>query len=162
MAKKYPQMTPEEKDAWFALDEYIRTNVMDYDENQGLNRNMVLRLKGLRYGQAIGNNNLHKYSNYTFGVILNTFKVCMPKIKRALATKNFDGDMNKFNYVMAIVENNISDVYARMKNAEQVKERAINTDMSAVVNSDLTSVYKEKTIKESNAPKTKNKFSDLW
>lgn len=161
MAKKYPKMTPEEDKAWKELDLYVRANVMG-DVNKGLTKNMALRLKGLRYGQAIANDNLHKYSNYTFDVILNTFKFCMPDIKRALATKDFHGDMNKFNYVMAIVENNISDVYTRMKNAKQARERAINTDMSAVVNTDLTSVYKEKSAKKSSEPKTKNKFSDLW
>lgn len=154
--KKYPPMPPEERQAWIDLDWYIRQNVMGYDENQGLNTNMVLRLKGLRWGQCIANTDNNKFANYTFDVILNTYKFCLPKIKKAFEHKRFDNDMNKFNYALAIVNNNIAEVYRRMKNMEQSAEQA---EVHAH-NTEQTNTVEYKPI--NNNKKKQEKFNDIW
>ena len=40
-------MSKQEKADWDELYEYVRTEVMGYDQNQSLSSEMVLRLKGL-------------------------------------------------------------------------------------------------------------------
>lgn len=153
MAKKYQEMSSEEKKDWWALDDYVKHNIMGY-VNEGLNRQMVLRLKGLRYGQTVANNNSHKYSNYSFKTILNTFKACSVKIKRAIAGKRFKNDMAKFNYIMAIIDNNIAEVSKRERYAEQARKEMEQKQVEVAAVSKAE--YKPKKKKD------KDKFSDLW
>ena len=153
MARKYPKMTEEEKKAWEELDRYVRSNVMGYDQNQGLSRAMALRLKGLRYGQYLANDNQDRTSNYSFSTILNTFKACSIIIKRALAKKTFKDDMAKFNYAMAIVDNNIAKIYGKEKYVKRAKEEMEKKEVETYTDSAVE-----------YTPKKKNdyKFSDLW
>ena len=153
MAKKYQEMSSEEKKDWWALDDYVKHNIMGY-VNEGLNTQMVLRLKGLRYGQIVANNNSHKYSNYSFKTILNTFKACSIKIKRAIAGKHFKNDMAKFNYIMAIIDNNIAEVSKRERYAEQARKEMEQKQVEVAAVSKAE--YKPKKKKD------KDKFSDLW
>lgn len=154
MAKKYPPMSAEEKKYWWALDDYVKHEIMGYTD-EGLNRQMVLRLKGLRYGQLIANNNSHKYANYSFETILNTFKACSVKIKNALKGKTFKDNNAKFNYIMAIIDTNIADVSKRERYAKQAK---INAERKTVeqISIPMKTEYKPK------QRKNKDKFSDLW
>ena len=150
MAKK--KMTEKEKQDWESLYFYVK-NLMGYDENQALSSTMVLRLKGLLTNKFIENNNIESTSNYSYEVILNTFKFCKLDIERALRTCNFKDEHHKFNYVLKIVEKNINTVYIKMKNAQKAKEEAKNTTIEAPVHTGADFKPREK--------KT-NKFSDLW
>lgn len=150
MAQKYPSMTKKEKEDWYALDDYVRHNVMGYTD-QGLNKRMVYRLKGLRYGQYIANNNARKCANYSFKTILNTFKACSLKIKNGLQGKHFTDENQKFNYIMAIIDNNIADVRTREIYLEKSQDEMEKKDIETPI---TKSNYK---------PKAKEyKFSDLW
>lgn len=153
MAMKYPKMSEEEKKSWNELDWYVRSNIMGYDQNQGLSRTMALRLKGLRYGQYLANDNHDRTSNYSFSTILNTFKACSIIIKRAMAKKTFKDDMAKFNYAMAIVDNNIAKIYEKEKYAKQAKEEMEKKEIETHIFDNVE-----------YTPKKKNdyKFSDLW
>lgn len=154
MARKYPSMSEEEKQDWYALDDYVKHSIMGYVD-EGLSTPMVLRLKGLRYGQAIANNKYYKYSNYSFKTILNTFKACSVQIKNALKGKRFKDDMAKFNYIMAIIDRNIAEISKRERYAKQAREEAERKEVeSAAITS--KAVYKPK------QKKNKDKFSDLW
>ena len=73
MAKK--KMTEKEKKDWEALYMYVKI-LLGYDENQALSSTMVLRLKGLLTNKFIENNNIESTANYSYEVILNTFKFC--------------------------------------------------------------------------------------
>lgn len=151
MAKK--KLTEEEKIAWDNLYQYVKSNIMRYDQNQALSSTMVLRLKGLLSGKFIENNNTEDKANYSYDVILNTFKFCSPQIQNALRTNNFNSEMHKFLYVVKIVENNINDVYMRMKNVEKSSDKIQEIDTTIA---DYNGVkYKSKENKD-------NKFSDLW
>ena len=146
-------MSEEEKIAWDALYTYVRKNIMGYDDNQALSSTMVLRLKGLSTNKFIENNNIQDGANYSYEVVLNTFKFCSPEISKALRTCNFQNEQHKFLYITKIVENNINNVYIRMKNIEKAKEEAKNTTIDAPTH--IGAEFKPK-------EKKKDKFSDLW
>jgi hypothetical protein len=154
--KKKKRMTVEEQKSWDVLYEYVRTNIMKYDENQSLSKTMVLRLKGLSTNKFIANNNIEDTANYSYEVVLNTFKYCYLDIKKGLDNNNFKDEMHKFNYVLKIVEPKINDIYMRMKNNKKSEEKIETFDMSHTEN--YTAKFKPK---ENPTIKT-NKFDDLW
>lgn len=151
MAKK--KLTEEEKIAWDNLYQYVKSNIMGYDQNQALSSTMVLRLKGLLSGKFIENNNTENKANYSYETILNTFKFCSPTIQKALRTNNFKDESHKFNYVLKIVEKNINDVYIRMRNVQKAKEEAKSVTIETPTH--VGAEYKPK-------EKKKDKFSNLW
>lgn len=150
MAKK--KMTEEEKKSWENLYYYVK-GLLGYDENQALSNTMVLRLKGLLTNKFMENGKIEATANYSYEVILNTFKFCKPDIDRALRTCAFRDEQHKFNYVLKIVEKNINTVYIKMKNAQKAKEEAKNVTIEAPIHIGANFKPKEK--------KT-DKFSDLW
>ena len=100
--------------------EYVKRNVMEYDDNQALPSSIVLRLKGLSGNQYMANNKSQKTANYSFTVILNTFKYCLPDIKKSIQRCSFNNEQHKFNYIAKIIENNLNTVYIRMKEKQKV------------------------------------------
>lgn len=149
MAKK---MTAQDKADWESLYFYVK-NLLNYDENQSLSREMVLRLKGLSSNKFMENNNIESTANYSYSTVLNTFKFCSPDIRKALRINNFKNEQHKFNYILKIVEKNINNVYIRMKNVQKAKEEAKNTSVEIITH--VGAEYKPK-------EKKKDKFSDLW
>lgn len=152
MARK--KMTEKEKQDWEALYMYVK-NLLGYDENQALSSAMVLRLKGLSTNKFMENKKIESTANYSYDVILNTFKYCSPSIQKALRTNSWLNEQHKFNYLLKIVESNINNVYMRMKNVEKAKEEAKNTIVETA--NHIGADYQRKT-KETN-----NKLlDDLW
>lgn len=155
MAKTHKKkMTEQEIKDFNELYEYVRVKVLGYDENQSLEPYIVLRLKGLADGKAIANKKIKDRAHYSYKLILNTFKYCMPDIQRAVERIAFKDTCGKFNYIMRIVENNINTVYIRMKSVEKAKEEAVKSDVSYAAN--YVNMFKAK--------KTNNtkKLDDLW
>lgn len=150
MARK--KMTEKEKQDWENLYYHVK-KIMGYDENQALSNTMVLRLKGLLTNKFIENNNIESTANYSYEIILNTFKYSSLDIQKALRTNNFKDEPHKFNYILKIVEKNINTVYVKMKNAEKAKEEAKNTAIE--VPTHIGAEFKPRENK-------KNKFTDLW
>lgn len=149
------KMTEQELADWDELYEYVRSKVMGYDKNQSLEPYIVLRLKGLVDGKTIANKKIKDKAHYSYKLILNTFKYCMPDIQRAVGRIAFKDTCGKFNYIMRIVENNINTVYMRMKNVEKAKEEAIKTSAIEPAYKDVQYKPKKQTVKT-------DKFSDLW
>ncbi len=153
MAKK--KMTEKEKRDWENLYYYVKSNILGYDENQALSSTMVLRLKGLLTNKFIENGNIKDGANYSYEVILNTFKYCSPQIQKALRTNSWTSESHKFNYVLKIVEGNINTVYMKMKNVAKAKEEALNTTIDTT---NYTGAEYQRKTKETN-----NKLlNDLW
>ena len=148
------QMTKEDKKYWEELYQYVRHNVMGYDENQSLSKNMVLRLKGLSTNKFMENNNVIDTANYSYETILNTFKFCYPDIQKGLRNGSFNNENHKFNYVLKIVENNLNNVYIRMKNAEKAKEKIETMEMNVATHTGAK--YQTKT------RETSGRLNDLW
>lgn len=146
-------LSQKDKFYWEQLYTYVRRNVMGYDENQSLSKNMVLRLKGLLTNKFMANNNIEDTSNYSYEIILLTFKFCMPDIQRGLQKNTFNDENHKFAYILKIVESNINTVYIRMKNAEKMKEEAQNKVVNTIEH--CGAEYKPK-------KKIKDKYSDMW
>lgn len=151
MARK--KMTDQEKKYWDELYRYVKNNVMGYDDNQALSNTMVLRLKGLLTNKFIENGNIADTANYSYEVVLNTFKYCSPELQKALRTNMFVDEQHKFNYILKIVENNINNVYTRMKNSEKAKEEAKNIMVETPTHTGAEFKPREK---------KKDKFADLW
>ena len=95
---------------------------MGYDDNQSLSRNMVLRLKGLANNKFMANNNIKDTADYSYKIILLTFKYCNSSIQRALNNVAFKDESHKFNYILKIVEDNINTVYMRMKKKNKMQK----------------------------------------
>lgn len=150
MAKK--KMTEKEKQDWETLYYYVK-NLLGYDENQALSSTMVLRLKGLLTNKFMENRNIESTANYSYEVILNTFKFCSQDIQKALRTNNFKDEMHRFNYVLKIAEKNINTVYMKMKNVQKAKEEAKNITIEAPTHTGAEFKPKEKKI---------DKFTNLW
>lgn len=153
--QKKKHMSRQEKAEWDDLCDYVRFKVMGYDQNVGLSRNMVLRLKGMATGKFMANNSQKDEAHYSYQVILNAFKYSMPEIQRALNRVSFANEGHKFNYIMRIVDDNLNTVYIRMKKVEKAKEEAEKE--SAIVDDHKAVEYNpvKKTVK-------KDKFADLW
>lgn len=150
------RMSKEDKKYWDELYEYVRRNVMCYDENQSLSKTMVLRLKGLLTNKFIANNNINDTANYSYHTVLNTFKFCMPDIQNGLKNNSFKDENHKFNYILKIVESNLNTVYIKMKSAEKTKEEADSHDISNAAK--YVNTFKSK----SDTSKKSNKYNDLW
>lgn len=146
-------MSKQDIDDWEKLYEYVKCNVMGYDDNQSLSRNMVLRLKGLANNKFMANNNIKDTADYSYKIILLTFKYCNSSIQRALNNVAFKDESHKFNYILKIVEDNINTVYMRMKKKNKIKEEIESSSTNIAY--DNKAEYKPK-------EKAKDKFSDLW
>lgn len=153
--RKKTHMSKQEKIEWDDLCDYVRYKVMGYDQDVGLSRNMVLRLKGMSTGKFVANNSQKDTAHYSYLVILNTFKYSMPEIQRAINRVSFANEGHKFNYIMRIVDGNLNTVYLRMKRAEKAKEEVVK---------ETTIVDEHKAVKYKPTKKTvkKDKFADLW
>lgn len=147
-------LSQEDKLYWEALYEYVRKNIMGYDENQSLSRSMVLRLKGLLNNKFMANNNIDDTANYSYQTVLNTFKFCTLDIQRGLRSNSFRDENHKFNYIIKIVESNLNTVYLRMKNVEKSKQKSETISMETATHSGAE--YQTKTVK------TSERLKDLW
>lgn len=147
------KMSKQDKEDWDNLYQYVRHNVLNYDDNQALSTNMVLRLKGLLTNKFMENSNKEDTANYSYVVVLNTFKAYNSEIQRGFANNNFRDEWHRFNYALKIVESNLNDVYIRMKNVEKAKE-VEKTDVSHTV--EYVNTFKK------NEKKTNNRLDELW
>lgn len=161
MAKKVPKhkYTDDEIACLKEIYRYVQNDVLHYDgEVQKLGKREALRIQGLRYGKFVLNNNEEDKANYSFEVILNTFKYCQPTIQRALRSIEFKDETHKFNYIMCIVEGKLNDVYIRMKNAKRAKEETDEVANETVAR--VSAEYQKKTEeKESTAAR---RLKDFW
>ena len=119
---KRKKMSEEEKEQWDELYSYVK-GLMGYDDKTSLSRTEVLKLKGLTRGQFIANNNQQELAEYSFYEILVTFKICKFDIIRGFRSNSFKSNGHKFNYMIKIVEGNLSTVRERLKNRERQEER---------------------------------------
>lgn len=149
-------MSKKEKEQWDSLYQYVKKEIMLYDDSQALSRNIVLGLKGLTQGKEVANNNIQSTANYSFELILLTFKFCKSQIFKSISGKNFKSDVQKFIYIKRIVENNINDVYERVNNVKKTEEKVEVADVSNIYHKGAT--YKSK----QNNTKNTDKYKDMW
>ena len=132
---------------------YVK-QLMGYDENQCLPKFYFLRLKGLAAGLQYLDNKQEDMAHYQFDVVLNTFKYCNLEIQRSINKKQFSSEQKKFNYITAIVENKLNDVYKKMKQAERIqKKQEMVTVEKALSEPEYVHIFK--------APEQKKLSADL-
>lgn len=147
-------MSKQEKADWDELYEYVRTEVMGYDQNQSLSSEMVLRLKGLLSNKFMENNYIQDTASYSYKTVLNTFKYCSLDIQRGLRSNSFRDERHRFNYVLKIVESNLNTVYTRMKNAVKAEEKTQTMDVKTATHTGAS--YQRKT------KETSSNLEELW
>jgi len=149
------KMTKQEKAEWDNLYNYVKKEILQYDNSQSIPPTLVLRLKGLATGKYIENKKIEDRAKYSFKIILYTFQICKPKIIYAICGKEFKNEANKFNYICKIVENNINDVYNRVKMSQKNQEKTETISTENLYHSGAEYKKKSKEIKS-------NKLEDLW
>lgn len=149
------KMTAVEKEQWSKLYQYVKREILMYDESQSIPSNLVLRLKGLSKGKYMENKSQKDNANYSYEIILYAFQISRPVITSVIGGKTFDTEMQKFNYICKIVENNINDVYIRLNNLKLSENKTQNIDTKIFENKG--SKYSKKTVDITNP-----KLKDLW
>lgn len=132
---------------------YVK-DLLGYDKNQSLPKSFVLRLKGLSTGKFIENKKVKDKANYSYDIILATFKYKKKAILKAFQTKNFKNENNKFNYMLAIIQNSLNDVYIRINENKKSSIALEHIELNSDFNQDL---YKRKTEEKDN-----KKLKELW
>ena len=116
------KITDKEKQEFDKLYQYVK-KILGYGEDMALSKFMIMRLVGMSSGKFYANNKTQSKAVYDYNTIYLTFVYCKDKITQALNTKKFESEQNKFNYIMAIVNNNINDVAIKLKNAKKNEEK---------------------------------------
>lgn len=129
---KQRKMTDEELKQWDELYCYVRDEVLKYDELSGKKfpKDMILRLKGLHEGKFMANNNIKSLGNYSFDVILMTFKFCKLDIMIAMRSVEIKDETHMINLIMKIVEKNINTVVDKLKIKKETEKRMLNTELN--------------------------------
>ncbi len=148
-------MTDAEKEQWDKLYKYVKKEILFYDDSQSIPPSLVLRLKGLAKGKYIENRKIKDKANYSFEVILYTFKICGPAVLKAISNKEFENEKNKFNYICKIVENNINDVYSRLIKIKSSDDKINSLDINVL--SHKVGKYQKKTEDIKN-----KRLNELW
>lgn len=149
------RMSNEEIIEFDELYNYVKKQVLKYDDSQNLPSRIVLRLKGLKKGKYIETLKQKDNANYSYKTILYTFQICKPQIDYALNNIDFKDENHKVNYIIKIVESNVNDVYIRLKKAEEQKTKIKELD-TQFLSSNNGHSYTKKT------KDTRKNLDDLW
>lgn len=143
------KMTKQEIEEWDELYEYVKKDILGYDEKLALPKNLVLRLKGIKEGKFIANKKTKALGDYSFKIILMTFKINKYEIVNALSDKSkFKDESHMMNYMMAIIEKKINDTYSRLNRLEKSQEKGENLEITT---SENKAEYKQKTKEVKNS-----------
>ncbi len=114
---------------WLDLCEYVKHEILEYDDNMMFPKYLALKLQGIKKGQHIANNNIQEQAHYDDRTLLYTFKLCKKKIVTYLHQndKKIKDENHKINLIIKMIEPEINDVYLRLQEAERVKSRVENT-----------------------------------
>lgn len=117
-----------ELEDWDKVYKYVKFNLLKYPENMNLSPSQVNRLKGLREGKVgLKKGEKQQYNGYPFHIIYLTLLYKTKDIERALATKVFENEQKKVEYLSVIVANSINDVYESVKAKEEADRRLVAT-----------------------------------
>lgn len=107
---------------------YIKNNLLHYPEHISFTEFQIRKLKGLRDGKSLlRKGEKQQYNGYSFHIIYLTLLYKSQDIKRILATKKFDREENKIDYIISVIANSVHGVYVKMKEKEEANKRLIKT-----------------------------------
>lgn len=139
----------QEQEEWIELYEYVKKEILKYDDNMKLPKFLILRLKGIKDGKFIANKNTQTLGDYTFKIVLMTFKINKFEIINAISSSGkFKDEKHKINYMMAIVESKINDTYIRLNKIK--KSETDGESIEVAINEDKA-IYKKKTKEVKNS-----------
>ena len=145
----------EEEKKFKELCEYVKKEIMGYDENQKLSKHMCLRLRGMKDRKFIANKTTPSMAHYSYDIILLTFKYIKHHgLDNLLIGKKFNSEEHKFNYIMVIISNNINTVYNKVKKIREEQNRSDNIKVVELPN------YKNKY--ESTPKKVNKDLEKFW
>lgn len=135
---------------WIELCEYVKKEILQYDENMKFPTYLALKLQGLKKGQHIANNNIESVACYDDYTLLCAFKICKSKILTYMeknGTKIKD-EKHRINLIIKIVEPEINDVYIRLKQAQKREEKIVDTSFDNQFNNGAKYTKKTHNINE--------------
>ncbi len=114
---------------WVELCEYVKKEILKYDDNMKFPTYLALKLQGLKKGQHIANNNIKTEACYDDYTLLCTFKLCKNRILDYLEKNEIKikDEKHRINLIVKIVEPEINDVYIRLKQAKKREEKIADT-----------------------------------
>lgn len=146
-----------EYEDWCEVYEYMKRDILGYDETMRVPNYMVLRLIGLSEGKFMANKKQESFGKYPFSTILITMKMSKASINSYIYNNKskFKDEQQKFNGVMKIIESKINDVVLRLKKVENSEEKIEQSDVSHYE-------HKSATYKPKSKDKKNEKLEDLW
>ena len=154
------EKTPPKNQEWIEMCEYVKKEILQYDNNMKFPTYLALRLKGLKDGTYLANKNIKQQANYDDKTLLYTFKLCKSPILDYLqknVTKIKD-ERHKINIIMKFIEPELNDMYLRLHNAEIQKEKIDEIAFENQFNDGAEYLNKESVISD----KTKERLQNLW
>lgn len=152
----------QERKEFDELYQYIKKEIMRYDDNQMLPKYFVHKLQALKVGDFIvkrGSKVTGVNDGYPFPVILMTFKFKKNDILYAISDRaKFKNEKAMIDYIMAIISNSINDVYLKLKEREQIEQNMKEKDYSEY--EDVEMEFINKTNITNN--KVAKMLNDLW
>lgn len=141
---------------WIDLCEYVKKEILNYDDNMKFPSYLALRLQGLKKGQHIANNNINKNAEYDDYTLLCAFKISKPKITGYLSNNELKikDEQHKINLIIKMVEPIINDVYIRIQQTKMSKKKVLQSSFENQYNDHAQ--YKKKT------EKTNDELKELW
>ena len=116
--KVYDVWNKENEDRKKTID-IIASDFLNYQPGQVFPTVLTKKLKELEF--------------YGYDVILKTIEKCRKSIEYSMNTKSFKNDLNRISYIMAIIRNNIIDVYKECLREEKIinkqEEQTTNFDV---------------------------------
>ena len=116
------------KKQWDELCEYVKKEILGYDDNMKFPKYLALKLQGVKRGNHIANNNHTSNANYDDYTILCACKLCKQKIVSYLHDNEMKikDEKHKINLIIKMIEPEINDVYLRIQKAEKAKSSVEN------------------------------------
>lgn len=110
---------------WKELCEYVKKEILRYDDNMKFPQYLALKLQGLKHGQNIANNNQTINACYDDYTILCAFKLCKKRIIDYIDRneQNIKDEKHRINLIMKIVEPEINDVYLRIQHKKDSEKK---------------------------------------
>ena len=110
-----------ERESWEKLYNYVKSNVLKYQDNMSLSKTQIFDLKNLREGKLIRKGDKFEGQGYSYEDILLCFILSKNDIEKAISDKTFQNENKKFKYIIAIIRNRINDIII-------IKERNIKSN----------------------------------
>lgn len=117
------------KENWDEMCEYVKKEILGYDDNMKFPKTLALKLRGMKNGQYIANNNIPKDAHYSNQCLLMTFKINKIYLKNILNNnKNIKDENHRINLMLRIIGDKLNDTYLKLKQIEQTNEIVENID----------------------------------